>query len=138
MNKESFKIKLLEHILHYPAAPGKLIVIYKTDLPKCNQIGDMTSYICEDVERALAYYQYLLIPELSSPDYFVVLDIHLGYIDHLDFISRVKYSYDHENGVIITEVLDSFPVDPDFSLSPEELDALIYNLRSKFTIDDIV
>lgn len=138
MNIDNFIIVLLERILHYPAAPGKLIVIYKTDLAKSSQIGDITSYICEDVKRALAYYRYLLIPELCTSEYFVVLDIHIGYIDHLDFVSRVKYSFDHENGEVVSEELDSFPVDLDFSLTPEELDALVYDLRPKYIADDIV
>ncbi len=138
MSTDYFKILILTHILHFPVAPGKLIVIYKTDLPQASQIGDMTTYISDDVKHALAYNQYLLIDELCTPDYFIVLDIHIGYKDHLDFVSRVKYSYDTNKGDVIMQELDSFPVDPDFSMTPEQLDALVSSMRPKFVPTDIV
>ena len=138
MNIDTYIPELILYILKYPAAPGKLIVINKFNLPEADMIQDFSILLCDEVKRALAYNNYLLLPELCTSDYLLVLDIHLGYQQNLDIVSVIEYGFDSRKGEITSRVIDNFPIDPDFSLTPEQLDALVMDVRPNYLFGDVV
>lgn len=138
MNIDAYIPLLVAKILKYSAAPGKLLVIYKSDLPCSTKIQDLSILLCDDVKRALAYNNYLLISELCTSDYLVVLDIHFGYQQNLDFVSVIEYSFDSQKGAVTSRIIDNFPIDPDFSMTPEQLEALVMDLRPKYLVGNVV
>lgn len=117
-----FVIDLLKK---YPPAPGKLIMIEKTMLPNSGAIGNMKLYICDALRNALLSYGYYLIDRLCTSQYLVVLDVHVGIKNQLNFYSKVLYRYDEATGNIIEREFDETPIDSDFSLTSEELDDIL-------------
>lgn len=121
----TFKDYLLDYLNKYPPVAGKFILIRKQIFPHSDEIDDMRIYINQELINALTYYHYCLIEKLSTQDYLVLLDIHDGYKDNLNYVSRVVYDYDHENDKVIECEIEKILIDQEFSLTPEELEKII-------------
>lgn len=133
ISQNIFTDKLLDYILKYPQIPGKMIVVCKDIFPNPQDVGDMRLYIDQSLINALISYKYCLIEKLSTQDYLILLDIHEGYKDHTNYVSRVIYEYDEEANEIKEKEIDSFLIDPDFSLTSEELEELINKLTQTYS-----
>ena len=137
----TFKDELLDYLKKYPQIPGRFIAVRRQVFTKSDQIEDMRQYVNQELINALSYYSYCPILKLSTSDCLVLLDIHDGYKDNLDYTSHVIYEYDADSDKVKEIEIEKILVDPDFSLTTEELEKIILDLstlRPIFEIGDVV
>lgn len=137
----TFKDELLDYLKKYPQIPGRFIAVRRQVFTKSDQIEDMRQYVNQELINALSYYSYCPIIKLSTSDCLVLLDIHDGYRDNLNYISHVIYEFDADSDDVKEIEIEKILVDPDFSLTSEELEKIILELstlRPIFEIGDVV
>ena len=104
---EIFRQELFDTVRKLPMAPGKIIPIYRTNMPNPGTICDMKVYIDSGVQQALQQQGYHYLPTKSTPDVIYLLDIRHEYRDYENCVDEITYSYDTDNDCVTETVVDT-------------------------------
>lgn len=101
---EIFRQEFFDAVRKLPMAPGKIIPIYRIDMPNPASICNMKVYVDTGVQLALQQQGYQYLPTKSTPDVIYLLDIRHGYRDYENCVDEIAYTYDADNDCV-TEIV---------------------------------